>query len=98
MRHREDAAATESAWTDFEALEMEGTRMGIISSVHGRALTAMDNDQTWDATLSKQIPGELGARLVIGDKVLLKLQHYRFYWLLPRKEHHPLNLRRKALL
>lgn len=72
VRHREDAAATEAAWTDFESQEMEGTRRGIISSVHGKALTVMDNDQTWDASLSKQIPGELGARLVIGDKVLFR--------------------------
>lgn len=59
VRHREDAAATEAAWTDFEAQEMEGTRRGIISNVQGRALTVIDNDKTWAATLSKQIPGEL---------------------------------------
>ncbi len=72
VRHQEDAEATEAAWTEFEAQEMEGTRMGIISSVRGKALTVMDNHQTWEASLSKKIPADLGARLVVGDKVLFR--------------------------
>lgn len=69
VRHQEDAAATETAWTDFEAQEMEDTCRGIIGSVRGRALTIMDNDREWDGSLSKRIPTELGASLVVGDKV-----------------------------
>lgn len=70
---QDELSAIDAKWEDFETIEpREDARRGIIVGARGRIFTVMSGGRNVDCALSKEIPFELGQRLVIGDRLFVE--------------------------
>jgi ribosome biogenesis GTPase len=70
IEKQEELSVLDQQWRDYEGeRDMTSVSHGIVVQLRGRMFTVMSDNNFFDCILSKSIPGQLGRRLAIGDKV-----------------------------